>query len=233
MTEYNPYDLVSMLINGQPIHGRPIEFDTEIVNFSKLTNAFGNLVRPKRLSTICPSCGQGLEVVVSLPDPPFPVVEHNCPYCRPDAAPLSDPFNNPIESGKIDQQELDPLLHDFSKKVEMPVETVAERFATVDLAEAVTELTTELTNEVAQESISFDAPVISEADTNEDLIQVLKRDEDKGKKKKKPPKKAADTPTPAEEEPVVTEEPVEEQPVDTAPATDTGEELFDDADLAE
>jgi len=225
MTEYNPYDLVSMLINGQPIHGRPIEFDSEIVNFSKLTNAFGNLVRPKRLSTICPSCGQGLEVIVSLPDPPFPVIEHNCHYCRPDAAPLSDPFNNPIESGKIAQQELDPLLHDFSKKVEQPVETVAERFTTVDLAEAVTELT----NEVAQESTSFDAPVISEADTNEDLIQVLKRDEDKGKKRKKPPKKVVDEQIPVEDTPATIEEPVEE-----APAQDIGEEqFFDDNDLAE
>jgi len=228
---YNPYDLVEMRINGTMIHGRPIEFDAEIVDFNKLLDAFGNPVRPKVLSTTCPSCGQGLIIEVCLQDPPFPVIERSCPICRPNAPPPADPFNNPLESGRISQHELDPLLHNINDKLGFQETTVAERMPIADLTE------------ITQESPSFDLPVISAEDTNVDLIEVLQRSETQEKKSKKPKKtikKMSEEVVEQVVEPIV-EPSTESEPV-AEPVAETEqhieepeetEESFDDSDLAE
>lgn len=222
---YNPYDLVEMRINGVTIYGRPIEFDAEIADFNKLVDAFGNLIHPKRLSTTCPSCGQGLIVDACLPDPPFPIIERSCPYCRPNAPPPQDPFNNPLESGKILPHELDPLLHDLNRQLDFQEKTVAERLPITNLAE------------ITQESPSFDFPAVPIEDTNADLIEVLQRNEEQKKKPKKP-KKTTKKPLEVEEPIHEIEQHVEESPIaqsikETESIEETEEQSFDDSDLIE
>ena len=105
---YNPYDLVPMLINGKPMSGRPFEYDSVATDLKEMRNAFGNYIKPTRLATMCPDCGAGMEVNVSLGEPPFQIVRVECIYCHkvPD---LADPFENPLDSGRISAYELDPL----------------------------------------------------------------------------------------------------------------------------
>lgn len=163
-----------MKINGKPIHGRPIEFDSEITDFSKLKNAFGNYVRPKVLSTVCPDCGQGLVVTVALPDPPFPVIEHTCQYCHPYSEPV-DPFQNPIESQAISQQELDPLLHNINVDLKPTATTVADRLPVEELFEEEPP--------IAQGSHSLDFPADDDDQMDEDLIGML---DGEGEQKEEP-----------------------------------------------
>ena len=112
MMIYNPYDLIDLLINGKKIHGRPIAFDSDITNHKTMENAFGNYVKPTKLSSCCPDCGQGLEFEVVLNDPPFDVVILTCYHCKPQAPSSPDPFMNPLDDGRIPIHDLDPLLHD-------------------------------------------------------------------------------------------------------------------------
>lgn len=114
---YNPYDLVSMTVNGKEMHGRPVAFDSEVVDQNAMTNAFGNVVKPIKLSTCCPDCGQGVEYDVYLAEPPFSVVSVICYNCHPEPEAQIDPFMNPIDDGRIGEHEIDPLLHDPNQQV--------------------------------------------------------------------------------------------------------------------
>lgn len=204
--DYNPYNLVEMKINGKPIHGRPIEFDSEITDFSKLKNAFGNYVRPKVLSTVCPDCGQGLVVTVALPDPPFPVIEHTCPYCHPYSEQV-DPFQNPIDSQAISQQELDPLLHNINVNLKPTTTVVADRLPVEELFEEEPPIT--------QGSHSLDFPVDDDGPMDEDLIDMLEGEE-KQKEGSDDTKEEAEEVVEPEEEVVQPEEEVvqlEEEPI--------------------
>lgn len=127
---YNPYDLVKMTVNNKEIFGRPIALDSDVVNNNDLTNAFGNIVKPTKLSTVCPDCGQGLEFDVILDIPPFSTVNRRCYICSPETAIVSaDPFMNPVADGRISEFDLDPLLHDPSQQVVSEEESsVADRF---------------------------------------------------------------------------------------------------------
>lgn len=127
---YNPYDLITLIINDMEIYGRPFEFDSEVVDQIEMTNSEGNLVKPTKLSTICPDCGQGLEIEVELNGPPFGAVETICPYCNPEPEPIPDPFINPLDTGRIEAHNLDPLLYDLDSKQSDDGLTVAERMAT-------------------------------------------------------------------------------------------------------
>lgn len=119
---YNPYDLVPLLINGKQIYGRPIELDSVIVNHTKITNGFGSLVKPSKLSTTCPDCGQGLMLDVKLSEPPF-FYSTDCYICRP-TKPENTIFVNPLIDS-IGHDELDPLMN---VKIEPNITTtVAER----------------------------------------------------------------------------------------------------------
>ena len=122
---YNQYNLVEMLINDKPMHGRPIEFDSEQTT-SDSKNMFGVYVKPTKLSTTCPDCGAGLIVSVKLPDPPFPKIIHTCEHCHQEVVRESNPFVNPLETGRVAEHELDPLLHDGGKILDDNL-TVAER----------------------------------------------------------------------------------------------------------
>ena len=123
---YNQYNLIEMLINGKPMHGRPVEYDSEPTT-PDCKNIFGVYVKPTKLATTCPDCGAGLFVAVKLPDPPFPKITHTCEHCNPNPVvePL-DPFVNPLDTGRIAGHELDPLLHDGSRIIDDNL-TVAER----------------------------------------------------------------------------------------------------------
>lgn len=125
---YNPYDLVPLLINGKPITGRPFMMDSDVVDQKTMKNAFGVLVKPSKVMTLCPDCLQGLEVDVKLGEPPFKPVVYSCKYCKPAPAPSVDPFVNPVKTGRVPAQELDPILHDPMKPLAETKGTVADRF---------------------------------------------------------------------------------------------------------
>lgn len=125
---YNPYDLVQLLINGKPITGRPYEFDSNVVNQKKMTNAFGTIVKPTKVATVCPDCAQGLLLDIKLGEPPFAPYSVSCQYCRPGPPPLSDPFVNPVKTGRVTHQELNPLLADPVKPLPQTQGSVADRF---------------------------------------------------------------------------------------------------------
>jgi hypothetical protein len=131
MADYNPYVLLPLIINGKPIDGRPIEFDSQPVNQRTMKNAFGNLVKPSKVVTLCPDCGQGLQLAVKLAEPPFQPINFNCPYCRPKPLPMPDPFVNPLQSGRVPAAELDPLLHNPDRPFEEAQGLVVDRFEQV------------------------------------------------------------------------------------------------------
>ena len=109
--------MIPLLINGQNLHGRPIEFDSDVANQKTMENAFGNPVKPTKISTCCPDCGQGLEFDLTLGDPPYSSVEVTCYICNPAAPPPVDPFMNPLEDGRVPGHDLDPLLHNPNEQV--------------------------------------------------------------------------------------------------------------------
>jgi hypothetical protein len=112
---YNPYDLINLVVNGKPMHGRVVALDSDIVNQKTMTNAFGVVVKPSRLSTMCPDCAQGFDFEYAFGDPPFPPVTYNCPYCKPGPSPVVNPFVNPVTSGRVPEVELNPILHNLDK----------------------------------------------------------------------------------------------------------------------
>lgn len=127
LVAYNPYDLVPLLINGQAITGRPFEFDSEVTNQKKMTNAFGAFVKPTKVATVCPHCAQGLLIDVKMGEPPFTPFVTLCQYCHPTPPPLPDPFINPVKSGRVSHTDLDPLLREL-KPLAASEGSVADRF---------------------------------------------------------------------------------------------------------
>lgn len=131
---YNPYALVELSLDGKSTYGRPIAFDSDVVDHKNMKNAFGNYVKPTKVVTTCHKCGQGIELSVMLGAPPFSVYQCTCPYCHPKACPIINPFNNPVKANKILVTELDPMVHDLGKvDTDMPSDTVAERRSVVDV----------------------------------------------------------------------------------------------------
>lgn len=124
---YNPYDLVPLLINGKEMQGRPFEFDSDVADNAAMTNSFGNYVKPTKISTCCPDCGDGMEVEVNLNDPPFDPVVLNCQQCNPGMPEVVDPFMNPVDSDRVAEHELDPLLHNPDEQIKTDESTVADR----------------------------------------------------------------------------------------------------------
>lgn len=149
MPQYNPHDMVPMVINNRHTSGRPFRFDSEIVDFNEFRNASGVFVKPSMLSSCCPDCGGGLEVPVSLTDPPFAPVIMNCPLCQK-AAPIVNPFENPVESGRVDPLELDPLQYDHNQNLDDDGLTVADRLGAVDGGELDEDIIDENVPEVGE-----------------------------------------------------------------------------------
>lgn len=128
---YNPFDLVPLIINGEEIFGRPYQFDSEIADHETMQNAFGDLVKPTKVSTVCPGCGSGIDAEVSFAeDPPFSALTINCDNCNPLAGPAEDPFIAPVATGRVDSSELDPLQNvDALDKVTSDGSSVADRLS--------------------------------------------------------------------------------------------------------
>lgn len=125
---YNPYDLIQMVVNGKATYGRPVEYDSQIKNQKTMKNAFGYFVKPIKVVTSCPDCGQGLSINVRLSDPPFMPVKYSCSICNPPPEAPVDPFVNPLETGRVALTELDPLLHNPDKPLQQIEGSVVERF---------------------------------------------------------------------------------------------------------
>ena len=115
----NPYNMIELSLDGNRILGRPFEFDSDIVNHKTMCNAFGNLVKPTKVSTVCPQCGQGLIIDLNLGDPPYGVIKCTCKYCHPKLPPIVDPFMNPLEFGRVSHLDLDNTIHDVSKPLDL------------------------------------------------------------------------------------------------------------------
>ena len=130
--QYNPYDQVQLIINGKPIYGRPTAFDSDVVDYKEMKNAFGKYVKPTQVVSTCPDCGQGFTLNIRLYGPPFDAYDCTCPICKKPPAPIPDPFINPISSGRITLNELDPMLHNISIPIDIPNSTVADRLKKSD-----------------------------------------------------------------------------------------------------
>lgn len=124
---YNPYDLVPLILNGHTTYGRPVEFDSVITNHKNMTNAFGNIMKPSVVSTTCPDCGQGYTLSIECGDPPFEAIEINCPICRPNVEMPESPFIDPVEAGVIGEHQINPEIADIKTGIKEESSTVAER----------------------------------------------------------------------------------------------------------
>lgn len=175
---YNPYDLVPMIINGQEMTGRPFEFDSSVADSANMTNSFGHPVRPTKLSTCCPDCGDGLDVEVTLGDPPFAPVEVNCQKCHPELPEVIDPFMNPIDSERVADHELDPLLHNPDEQIQEDNTTVADRLGQE-----------EESGHSAQSMLVKDTETIEKASEEE----TAKTSDDESEIQEKPKEKSEDT----------------------------------------
>lgn len=107
MNNYNPYELLRLLVNGQETYGRPYEFDSEVVDQLKMTNAAGEPVKPTKLVTSCPGCGAGLQFECVLPSPPFGILQYRCEHCDPGLPSFQNPFHNAVRTGRIAPDSLD------------------------------------------------------------------------------------------------------------------------------
>lgn len=125
--QYNPYDLVLLIVNGRQMYGRPVSFDSDVVDQKHMKNAFGKYVKPTQISSTCPDCGQGFIIDVKLSEPPFSAYQCLCPVCKPSPPPMLDPFINPVTTNRISVNELDPILHNITDPIPATVLTVADR----------------------------------------------------------------------------------------------------------
>lgn len=126
---YNPFDPVAIIINGTGFSARPVEFDSTPSRGSDHLNDFGGFVKPSRITTTCPDCGQGLMFDVQLSDPPFGAVELDCYICKPAPKIVADPFVDPIKSGIVDRSDLESDLFKPGEVLEvepLPLEVVDE-----------------------------------------------------------------------------------------------------------
>lgn len=126
--DYNPYELLNINVNGKKAYGRPVEYDSNTTGPNSVKNTFGYYVKPIRLVTTCPDCGQGLELNVRYPDPPFPVVEFACYICKSKSNVVIDPFVDPIKSGRVTLEDLNPNIYKLERH-DLGDTTVAERLS--------------------------------------------------------------------------------------------------------
>jgi hypothetical protein len=144
---YNPYDLVDLIINGHQSYGRPIVFDSEVSDSDTMLNAFGEIVRPVKIASTCPDCGQGLELDIKVNNPPFHV-NVNCYMCNTQAVNVPesmvasksgsaiDPFINPIRDGRMSMSDIDPLLYDASYQLSDVDSSVYHRLGDLDCSDS-------------------------------------------------------------------------------------------------
>lgn len=149
MKNYNPYDLVSIKLNNHNTYGRPVEFSSQIVDQKKLTDAFGKVVKPTKISTTCADCGQGFTLDVDLGEPPFTVLAINCPVCRPAVIVPKDPFVDPVEIGLVQEHHINPSVADVEKEFEKVESSVADRLP-VEVLEQVRDTEPEQLDPVPQ-----------------------------------------------------------------------------------
>jgi len=131
---YNPYDILEISINGNKIHARPFQFDSEPSNYQTLENKEGRIIRPTKLASICPDCGQGLEIDIDLQDAPegwhqvSTYLSFNCYLCNAnEVLVIQDPFFNPLEDGRVEEKDIDPLLVGVGEHLAEAEGTVADR----------------------------------------------------------------------------------------------------------
>jgi len=126
--EYNPYELLNINVNGKKAYGRPVEYDSSTTGPNSVKNIFGYYVKPIKMVTTCPDCGQGLELNVRYPDPPFPVVDFACYICKSQSNIVRDPFIDPLKSGRITLEDLNPHIYKLERH-DLGDTTVAERLS--------------------------------------------------------------------------------------------------------
>lgn len=76
----NPYDLIKIKINGKESYGRPVDFDSVPIDTHTLLNKDGVMIRPSVLTSICPDCGQGLVISVTVEEYPNNIIKE-CELC--------------------------------------------------------------------------------------------------------------------------------------------------------
>jgi hypothetical protein len=126
---YNPYDLITITFNGQSgLYARPIELDSEIVDHNKMTNAAGELAKPKTFVTTCPTCGDGVQFEADVYQPYH--VDYTCEYycdrCPIKTKPSVNPFRTvDIDLNPVVSETIEPINdddhHSFEKN-DVPIE---------------------------------------------------------------------------------------------------------------
>ena len=82
---YNPYDLVKIVLNGEETNARPTSFSSTITN--DCYDSLGRLITPTILSTTCNRCGELLNINVKFDQYPFNIINI---YCK--CSEFKDPF---------------------------------------------------------------------------------------------------------------------------------------------
>ena len=137
---YNPYDLIEVKIKDHVLYGRPVEFDSEPIDLHNLTNKDGNIIKPIKLVTVCPDCGQGIEANIQVDEPPFKV-EIMCQHCNPNNINVSigDSKTNMVEqqlsnNAEVEAQvDVDADLIKALDNVNDNDESLEEQFKNIDL----------------------------------------------------------------------------------------------------
>lgn len=123
---YNPYDLVKIKINGHDTYGRPVAFDSTPVDTHTLLNKEGLIISPVLLTSVCPDCGQGLEINVDrklLSES----VDIKCHLCQKEYI-VSVPPTKPVKPNEQAVEPPDPLLCTSTNILDVNT-TVSERMA--------------------------------------------------------------------------------------------------------
>jgi hypothetical protein len=128
MADYNPYDILTISINGKNTYARPTEFDSVASSNNSTKNSFGFYVKPCSVVTTCPDCGQGIILSVKYPDPPFPIMNFECYICESKRSSIKNPFVNPLTSGIIKLEDLNPNIY-RGNKIDLGDSTVEERLS--------------------------------------------------------------------------------------------------------
>ena len=93
-----PFDLIDIVIHhiggSTVVQMRPFQFDSELVDYDKMLNHFGELVKPTKCAATCPGCGSYLEISTDNLDDEY---EKKCMACYvpPKLPKILVPFQDP------------------------------------------------------------------------------------------------------------------------------------------
>lgn len=139
-TKYDPYTLVPLVVNGLPVHARPLALSAVPVDANSTNDRDGNPIYPIECVTTCPQCGDALTVPLGGPvTAAYPVDCLDVTECRVRkrakvaVEEMPDPFHNPFLEGLMSMGDVDAGLVSVLDLPPVPSGTVAGRRIDVEL----------------------------------------------------------------------------------------------------